>query len=509
MKKFIEKHTDNIHGVLSCVDRIIFKGYSFLSWSQNMENFLTSNGMLLKEFKFYAMKLSKELREHGVNSALRMGRPYFRPEGKYNKEERAREIALRDGIREGLVCVMSAMESSPTFKMIPGEGRPRLINTSIPCLCLYYYIMDRRFGMMHVRIQTWLPFTVQIYINGHEWLARKMRRHGIRYEQADNCFTWIEDVERAQRFADEFQRIKWERILPVFARQVNPLPENLLPQNYYWVTDQAEYATDVMFKDPILLEALYEKLLKRSILRFRPKDVLTFLGKKFDGRFKGDQINSMTKRYWGGRVKHWMKNNWIKMYTKFGSVLRVETVINDPYSFKILRYGKRQGERVYGWFPMAKGVANLYRYAEISLAANGNYLDALSVENDPRRARESLQELTSPVTRDGRVYGGFNPVKKEDVEIFKAVMNGDYIAFGFQNRDMREQLFEPPESKKHALRLSARTSRLFKKMQVHGLIAKIPRSRRWRVTDKGWETMATTIEIYEQGWQQVFEKQAA
>jgi len=89
------------------------------------------------------------------------------------------------------------------------------------------------------------------------------------------------------------------------------------------------------------------------------------------------------------------------------------------------------------------------------------------------------------------------------------VRNGDYIAFGFQNRDIREQLFEPPESKKHALRLSARTSRLFKKMQVHGLIAKIPRSRRWRVTDKGWETMATTIEIYEQGWQQVFEKQAA
>ena len=77
MKKFIEKHTANIHGVLSCVDRIIFKGYSFLSWSQNMENFLTSNGMLVKEFKFYAMKLSKQLREHGVNSAL--GRPYFRP----------------------------------------------------------------------------------------------------------------------------------------------------------------------------------------------------------------------------------------------------------------------------------------------------------------------------------------------------------------------------------------------------------------------------------------------
>jgi hypothetical protein len=474
-----------------------------------MEKYLACNGMLIKDFKNYALVLSGQLREHALQTALNSNRPYFPPEGKYDKEERAQAIAARDGITTGLVCVMSALESSPTFKMVPGENRPRLINASRPCLCLYYYIMDRQFGLMHIRIQTWLPFTVQIYLNGHEWLARKMTRHGLNYEQADNCFTWIENPVRAQKFADEFQRLKWERILPVFARQVNPLPGKLFPRNYYWVIAQAEYATDVMFKDPAMLEALYEKLLERSILRFGPKDVLTFLGKKFDGRFTGDQINAMKKRWPGARVKHWMKNNWMKMYNKFGLVLRVETVINDPYSFKILRYGKRQGERVYGWFPMAKGVANLYRYAEISLAANGHYLEALSVENDPRPARESLQKLTLPVSRNGHAYGGFNPVKKEDVEIFKAVMNGDYIAFGFQNRELRARLFAPAKSKKTALRLSARTSRLLKKLQSHGLIAKIPRSRRWRVTEEGWKTMSTAVEIFERGWQQVLENKAA
>ena len=165
--------------------------------------------------------------------------------------------------------------------------------------------------------------------------------------------------------------------------------------------------------------------------------------------------------------------------------------------------------RVYGWFPMAKGVSNLYRYAEISVAANGHYLDALSVENDPRSAGESPGQLTSPVRRSGRVCGGFNPLKEEEVKIFKAVMNGDNIAFGFQNRDIRKQLFEPAESKKHALRLSAGTSRLLKKMQMHGLIAKIPRSRRWRATQKGWQTMGAAVEIFEQRWHHFFEKQAA
>ncbi len=118
MEKFIGKHADNIHGVLNCFDRVIFKGYNPLSWSKNMEEHMSHNGILLKDFKKYATGLSEQMRKHGLETAQRHGRPYFRPEGKYDKEERAREIAERDEIMDGLVCVMSAMESSPTFKMV-------------------------------------------------------------------------------------------------------------------------------------------------------------------------------------------------------------------------------------------------------------------------------------------------------------------------------------------------------------------------------------------------------
>ena len=509
MKNFTGKHADNIHGELNCFDRIIFKGYSPLSWAKSMEEHMSYNGILLKDFKKYATDLSEQMRKHGLETAQRHGRPYFRPEGKYNKEERAREIAERDGIKEGLICVMSAIESSPTFKIVPGEGRPRLINMSIPCLCLYYYLMDKEFGMMHIRVQTYLPFTVQVYVNGHEWLARKMPLQGIEYVRQDNCFTWISDVAKAQELCDKFQQLKWPRILSKLTREVSPLKEELFPQDYYWVIDQAEYATDVMFKDSALLELLYKKLLKCSILRFGPKDILTFFGKKYSGNFKGDQINSMKERWTGARVKHWMKRNWIKMYNKFGSVLRVETVINHSYDFKILRRGKRNGELIYGWFPMSKGVCNLYRYAEIGLSANGHYLDALSVESDPRPARESMRELSSPVIRKGRRYGEFNPVKGSDVNLFKTVMDGNHVAFGFQNRDVRERVFGTSPSGKETARWSARTSRLLKKLQAHGLIAKIPRSRRWRVTEKGWTIMSASLEIYEDGWQQVLDRKAA
>lgn len=509
MEKFIAAHQDNIHGVISCVDRIIFKGYSPLSWTDSMMKYLNYNNLLIKDFKSHAQALSHRLRDHGKAVAAQYGRPYFPPEGKYDKENRAREIIERDHIDSGLVAVMAARESSPTFQMVGGVGRPRLVPASIPQLCLYYYLLHPEFGLMHIRIQTWLPFTVQIYLNGHDWLARRMTQSGIDYEQLDNCFARIDDPVRAQELSDEFCRLKWTEILPSFARQVNPLPEECFPQNYYWVTDQAEYATDVMFKNNAVLEPLYEKLLERAIRRFGPKDVLTFLGKKFDGRFTGEQINSMKKRWQGTRVKHWVRKNWMKMYDKFGRVLRVETVFNDPYGFKVLRYGKRDGDMIYGWFPLGKGVANLYRYGEIGAVANGNYLDALAVEPDPRPARESLQAVSEPVTRHGHRYGGFNPLETATVQLFKAVMNGDFVAFGFQNRDLREALFEPARSRKTAARLSAKAGRLLKKLQSHGLIAKVPRSRRWRVTANGWTIMSTAIEIYDVGWSQMLDKQAA
>ncbi|MBI1311742.1 hypothetical protein GC176_10655 [bacterium] len=86
-----------------------------------------------------------------------------------------------------------------------------------------------------------------------------------------------------------------------------------------------------------------------------------------------------------------MKENWIKMYDKFGCVLRVETVISNPREFNIRRHGKRRGEIVPGWFPMAKGVANMPRYREVTLAANRRYLDALLGHRDTAVAKKSRQ----------------------------------------------------------------------------------------------------------------------
>ena len=496
---FVEQYSEKITGVVSCFDRVLFKGYLPLGFGRAMERFIGNQGLLLKDFKRFVTTHSKTIKNHAEAMANKQQRPFIYLESNtIRKEDEARRLAQRDGITQGLVCVFRALEGCQSFKLVPGVGRPRLINARRKCLCYYFYFIDREFGLMHIRIQSWFPLVVQVCLNGHEFLARKLDNHGIAYEKADNAFVWIADVDRAQRFADAFVGKKWPRILSAFARKVNPLLNDLLSgMDYYWVVDQAEFATDVMFTSPHALKALYENLLRHTVLCFSPQDILTFLGRKLHGNFQGEVLTDFkNKRQPGARVKHRMCENWIKMYDKHGCVLRVETVINHPRQFKVRRTGKRHGQLVIGWYPMAKGVANLYRYREISLGANHRYFQALSHAQSSATGQQTLSRLARPTRHKGRTYRGFNPADPCDLDLFCAVLRGEHALMGFRNQDIRKHLFQQPRSVDQRRRQANAVSRLLKRLHVRGLIAKIPRSRRWRVTHSGQRTLATSLNLY-------------
>jgi len=318
------------------------------------------------------------------------------------------------------------------------------------------------------------------------------------------------EAARAQRFAHRFVKKNWPRILSAFARKVNPLMTGVLKRNkYYWITEQAELATDVMFKDYASLKFLYKELAKHATLCFSAEDVLAFLGRKLHGNFRGEVLNHHKKRLPGIRIRHWIARNGIKMYDKHGSVLRIETVINTPYAFKIRRLGKRQGELVMGWFPMSKSVANLYRYEEMAVAANHRYLDALAEIEDPSQARQAFRTLAKPLRKNGRSQRGFNPASDEDVRLFAAVMRGEHAIMGFRNRDIRPQLFRPSRQPRDIRRQSAKVSRLFKRLHFRRLIARIPRSRRWRLTAKGHAIMSTVLILHHETYPELLMKNAA
>ncbi len=353
---------------------------------------------------------------------------------------------------------------------------------------------------------------IQVYLNGHEWLARKLARHGIRFTKQDNAFLWLEDFRRAQTFADRFVNLDWITRLNRYARWVNPLLKNLLaPMGYYWVTAQAEYSTDIVFKSQRQLEELVPRLLEHSTLHFSARDIMTFLGRKLNGHFAGEVVTDQGDRFIGGRlpgrrVKHRMKQNWLKLYDKAGLIVRVETVINAPEEFRVRRRVRRRGRQLTLWVPLRKSVAYLFRYREICLQSNSRYLNALALVDDPTPGLRALDALTSRKQHpSARPVKAFNPLSRPDSQLFAALMSGEHALHGFANRDLRDKLtasvFSLHDDPKKA---SAQVSRLLHRLHVHGLVAKIPRSRRWRVTVFGYSVMGTAVKLRQRDFPRLY-----
>ena len=215
----------------------------------------------------------------------------------------------------------------------------------------------------------------------------------------------------------------------------------------------------------------------------------------------------------GARIKHRVKENWLKMYDKDGSVLRVEMVINNPEDFKVRKKVSRKNKQVLEWVSMRKGVAYLFRYRAVSQQANNRYLEALAVVDDPTPAIRQLDDITTrKKTLSGRGVRAFNPLSREDIQLFKAMMAGEHHIRGLSNADIRmclqgsmhlQGLADNPKKQ------SARVSRILSRFHAHKLIAKIPRTGRWRVTDRGKQIMAASLCLRDVAFPELFRKNIA
>ena len=491
-------------GKLTMPDRVIFKGHLGFRHPGNLAVFLSRCGVLLKDFGRFAEKQTERIKVRARKVAEDGGRPYIYLDSPHtarsaqSKEQIARQIAERDDIREGLICVLAVVEPCSAFDVRGNRKTHRLqiVRRNRKCLHFYFYLLHPEFGFMHVRLQSWFPFGIQVYVNGREWLCRQLDRRGIGYERYDNALLRIDDLPAALRLARRFMRRSWPSVLERFARRVNPLLgwiEKLGFDGYYWCTDQFELATDVMFKSRAALEALLPDLRQHSLLVLSAEDAFRFLGRKPHGNFLGEATADLKRRPEGFRVKFRLKRNSIKMYDKM-SVLRIETTINNPREFKILR--RPPGRRSLRWMPMGKGVANFWRYGQIGQQANARFLDALAHATPTRQAVAHLDALCASRTVRNQRIARFNPVALHDATLFAAVLLGNHLLNGFRNRDLAASLHaKPARNRDQARRRCERTSRLIAKLRGHGLVAKVPRTRLYRVTPLGQQLMSAALRI--------------
>lgn len=499
MRSFLQRYAGQVLGVVSGFDRLRFRGtFRQIAYCQGFDKALTTLGILLKDFGAFVQQTSARLKESVEKVADRAGlKVEYLSSPQIDKEKLVdKRIANQQIGRGGVLAVFSAVELCRSYEVRGNRQTKQLELRSAARKCLHHYVYlhDSMFGRVHVRMQSWFPFNVHILINGREWLGRRLDAAGVKYERRDNCFPWIEDFARAQRFLQQQVAIHWRKHLDRLLRRANPLlmkvllPWELTP---YWSLEESEWATDVAFRSSTMLEALFPSLLRFTMGRYDCREVMRFLGKRLPG-FQGEVISNVVRRPEGLRIKHQVNRNAIKMYNKQGSVLRVETTINDARDLKTFRAkeGDPDGPKTHR--RLRKGVADIRRRTELCQAANARYLDRLAV--DPATPLKNVADaLAQPVLQATRRHRALHPLD-QDAALLAAIAQPEYLIKGFRNADIRNRLFGlDPQDKSERRRRSAKISRLLALARAHSLIKKTPHTHRYLLTANAQRTIPALL----------------
>jgi hypothetical protein len=304
----------------------------------------------------------------------------------------------------------------------------------------------------------------------------------------DNVFVQIGDFEKAQKFADDISAKRIHEQLDKIVRQYCPIVRHLA-NDYHWSFMQVEYATDIIFKQKSDLKPIYDEIVRTAIHSVKPENITTFLGRKLHGGYEDEMGNNFSTRIEGTCIKHRMGAAAVKMYDKFGLVLRVETVANDVSFFK---HHRRVEHRDGTWemkdAPLKKTIYSMSMLVELMKASNRRYLDFISTIDDPSGGIKDLNKISKPVKEDDRSYRGFNLFDGDDLDLFTAIIRGEFNISGFSNRSLRKII----KGKK-----GHQVSRLLKRLRKHGLIKKITNTYKYYLTALGRTVTATALKLRE------------
>jgi hypothetical protein len=494
---FVARHQSEVIGVLSGWDRLRLRGtLRSLYQPKVLLRYLFLCRVLLRGFKNYSLKLTARIIQAAEQMAQRVGRPsIYLGSTHTSKEELARDLARQDHVSRGLIAILRCVEPCQTYVV---QGL-RLVLKAAKCLHLYFYHQHPVFGFLHLRLQTWFPFQVEVCLNGREWLARQLDRARLNYQRQDNYFPWVEDVPQTQELLDRQRQAPWRIHLQRLLNQNHPLHGEIcrpLDWEYYWTCCESEYATDVMFRDPARLAALYPRLVQHALLSFGSRDVLRFLGRNVplsgNSRFAGQVLSDLKQRPEGMRIKHRVGRNSLKMYDKFGRGVRVESTINECEDFQVYRRPEGRPDQPRAWRALRRGLADLPRRAQISQAANARYLSALASVDEAKPLRQLCGHLCQPVRWRGRRDRALNPWSAEDGALLEAINRGEWALGGLRNRELRPHLFPGQATAPEQRRQAARVSRRLALLRAHGILRKVPRSHRYHVTAHG-RTLVTAL----------------
>jgi len=488
----LERYSDKIRGVISCYDRVLIRGIlPVFCFAQGMTSYLYSHKIRIFDYPRFAEPLRDVIRANAERLASENGiNIEFIRKTHIRKEDIIAKVLESRGDHPGLVHILSAMESCQSYKpwhdkqtdktfLKPDQGK---------CLHYYFYFIDEELGLCYVRVPTWCPFQLQFYFNGHNMLAHKLKENNIRYRVLDNAFTDIDDFNKAQKLSDDLDIARLHDRLDEYAKLYCPAIKSL-GASYHWSIMQVEYATDIIFKRQSDLKPVYDVISRTAIHAVKPDKVATFLGRKLTGHYQDELGNNFSTRIEGTCIKHHMGQVSIKMYDKFGLILRIETTVNNPSFFKHPRLvEQKNGQKAFKLANLKKSIYSLNDLQSLLISANKRYLAFISEVDDPSAGRKLLNKVTEPKEVNGRTYKGFNFFSIDDQSLCEIIIRGEYSINGLRNKDLRRYLNELSPGQ---------ISRRLKNLRVHGLIKRVGNTYKYYLTDTGRRVIVTALKLKE------------
>ena len=171
----------------------------------------------------------------------------------------------------GIFCILKSQEYGRTYasylpkKVKNDETYRRICKAIRPVNHYYFYINDKEWrGINYIKVCSYLPFNIEIYLNGHNWLLAQFKRSIIKHKKVDNCFVGISDIDKVNRIIKSFNDDPvWQFADKWIYRIVKLFTPKIREKGYYYryFMKQIEYSNNICFKSKDILDGLFGNII--------------------------------------------------------------------------------------------------------------------------------------------------------------------------------------------------------------------------------------------------------
>ena len=376
---------------------------------------------------------------------------------------------------EGVLFVGKAQEKASVFRTekrryAQGKTYPWIIRSTAMPNHYYVYILDKDFGPLFIKFCSYFPYPAKLCLNGHEWLKRQLTQREVPFEPLDNGIRSTEAPARVQRIADTLDAAK---IDAVFRKWLRRIPHPFAPAHraagyrYQLSILQAEFALTQVLDRPVTGRCFFEEVIRENLDLGRPDQMQLIFDRRVTRRTPGSFRTRVLTEGVVPSLHVQYKKSKVKQYHKEGQALRTETTINDTYDFDI-----------------GRALRNLPALREIGFAANRRLLHVESVSHDCLIGEDRLHTVTSPVLVDDQRAAGLRFGDPRVHALMHALCLFALAPTGFRHRELRDHVAQLQGRDPATYRAGAMTYDL-RRLRLHALIERVPRSHRYRITPTG------------------------